>query len=157
MSEDIGSLLTSVREATSAMVDARGDADEKARVAIEAVERELLKALDGESLRGLADLGDGVHGLRVGVEGSANAKLPKTGRAVPVLEAKGLLVVATMFDTGRAFIQRAPRGVIRASLLLPYMRVVELALGLHVRSADMRSAEFRRVSALADRVVAIMR
>lgn len=152
---DFGVALSALRDATSAMVTSREDADEKAREAVEAVEASLIFALGREALRGLPDLGDGIHGLRIGVEGSQFAKLPR-GRSVLVLDSKGMLVWATMFASGTAFVQRAPRALIRASILVPYMGAVGRALDLHLRSAETRTEEFRHISALGEKIAAAM-
>ncbi len=152
---ELGEVLSLVEEATSAMVEARLEADERARQAIEAVETKVVDALAGEALRGLPDLGDRVFGLRVGVDGSAHAKLPR-GRPCMVFDAKGMLVVATLFDGGTAFVQRAPKGTIRASLLVPYLHSVHTALGIHVRSATSRTQEFHRISDLSKRIASSM-
>ncbi len=154
-SGDFGAALTAVRSATESMVARRKDADARAQDAIEAVERQLVSVLGGEVLRGLPDLGDGIYGLRIGVEGSAFAKLP-VGRPVLVLEARGLLVMATLFASGAGFTQRAPRGTLRASALIPYVRAVSVAVDAHLQSADRRSAEFVRVSELSDKIARAM-
>lgn len=79
---DFGDVIDALKIATSAtreMVASRDDADEAARKAVDVVERALVRALDGEALRGLPDLG-GVIGLRVDTQASAFAPLV---RAVP--------------------------------------------------------------------------
>lgn len=137
------------------MVESREEADRKARAAVELVERKLLLALDGESIRGMPDLGDRVYGIRVGVEGSQFAKLSPRTVGCLVLDQHGMLVIATMTGAS-AFVQRAPRGMIRASLFVPYMRAVRFALEAHLRQANRREAEFRRVRELAEKVAAAM-
>jgi hypothetical protein len=137
------------------MVANRERADEKARDAIEMVEVAIREALGGETLRGLPDLGDRVFGLRVGVDGSAHARIPPK-RPVLVLEAKGLLVLATISEKGTAFYQKAPRSMLKASLLVPYMRAVGTALRIHLEAAEKRAAEFARVVDLSGRVAAVL-
>lgn len=148
---DFGPLLKEVDEATAAMIGNRSDADAKVQEAIAAFETLVVEVLRGETLRALPDLGGRVFGLRVGVEGSAFAKLP-TGRACIVLEAKGQLVLATAFSATSGHVQKLPKHFVRASLLVPYLRAANLALEIHVGAAKERGAEFRRVADLAERV-----
>jgi hypothetical protein len=135
---------------TAALKDARGAADEKAREAILKIERRIEEALAGETLRGLPDLGDRVYGLRVGVEGSMNARLPQA-RAVLVVDARGRLVLASRHG-GAAFVQHPPRSMVVASILDSYIRTVGEALRLHMASALVRRDCFVRIEALASRI-----
>lgn len=150
---DFGDVIDALKTATTAtreMVASRSDADEAARKAIEIVERALVRALDGEALRGLPDLG-GVQGLRVDPQASAFTPLPRMRPAL-LLDTHGLLVVSTRFRS-TSHVQRAPRGVVRASHLVPYLHAVCHALTIHEKSAQDRTATFRRVRDLAGRVV----
>lgn len=136
------------------MVRRRVDADARARDAIDLIQRRLVEALGGEPLRGMPDLGDHIYGMRVGHDVATGARLPRD-RAVLVLESRGLLVMAMLY--GRAgFVQKAPRGVIRASDLDPYVRVVSLALAEHLRLVETRGEEFLRVSALSDKITLLL-
>lgn len=136
------------------MVDRRMEADAKAREAVDLVERKLVQALDGESLRGSPNLGDKVFGFRVGVEGSQFAKLPKAAKCL-VLDQHGMLIFVTTHG-GTAMVQRAPRGLVRASVLVPYVRAVKTAIDLHLRRVPQRSAEFERMTQLAAKIAAAM-
>ena len=137
------------------MVVNRIEADEKALAAIELVEARLVEAIGQEHLRGLPDLGAKVYGLRVDVEGSSFARLPPK-RTCLVLDSTGMLVAATLHGKDVAFVQRAPRGMIRASTFVPYMRAVEAALGLHKRHAERRGEEFRKIALLSSRIAEAM-
>lgn len=149
-------VLEAVRTATEAMVYRRSEADEKAGEAIDLVEKSLVAALGGEVLRGMSDLGDRVFGMRVSIDGSLSAKLPANGSAHLVLNHHGMLVLASMHGAGTSFVQRPPRAMLRASILVPYMRAVREACALHVRAADRRAAEFGKISDLAGRIGAVV-
>jgi hypothetical protein len=149
--EELVETLKQVSVVTRDMTQARTGADDAARSAVDAVERELVRALDGEVLRGLPHLGDRVFGLRVSSDASAFSRLPN-GKSVLVLDSRGLLVVATKFPNGTVFVQRAPRGMVRASELEAYLNVVSHGLDVHLKSAQDRTATFLRVSDLAGRV-----
>lgn len=153
---DIGSVLNAVKEATEAMVSKRAEADAKAADAIQVMERSLALVLRGEVLRGLPDLGGRTFGLRIGVEGSAFAKLVP-GKPTLILDAHGMLVVATLLPNGTTFAQKAPHSFARASILVPYVRAVQQALEGHRRSAASRTGQFQRISALSTRIAEAVR
>ena len=149
--EEVIEALKLATKATREMVESRQDADDAARKAVDAVERALVHALNGEALRGLPDLGCGIYGLRVDPQASAFAPLPRS-RPCLVLDAHGMLTVSTRIGTA-AHAQRAPRGVVRASHLVPYLHAVCHALGNHEKSAQVRADAFRKVRDIAGRVV----
>jgi hypothetical protein len=155
---DFGSVLSLMREATVAMVERRDEADAKAKEAISAIESALISVLNGEAMRGLTDLGGKIYGLRIGVDGSAFARLP-VGKPTLILDAHGMLVVATLVSNGSSFVQRAPigGGLIRASLLVPYVRAVQTAIDTHTRSARQRTREFEKILKFSRKIDEIMR
>lgn len=148
---DFGAVLTAVKNATEAMVARRQEADARAHEAIQAIERSIVLVLGGETMRGLPDLGSRIFGLRIGVEGSAFAKLP-VGKPTLIIDAHGMLVVATVFANGNTFTQKAPHTMVRASILVPYVRAVQMALDAHCQSAEQRGREFRRIVELSERI-----
>ena len=113
------------------------------------------KALDGETMRGMPDLGDRTFGLRVGVEGSAFSRLPKN-RRVLILDAKGRLLAAILFPEG-VFTEDPEEGEVVASVLEAYLNAVQRGIELHLRSATSRTETFERVSALAAKVADALR
>lgn len=136
------------------MKNARSRADEEARKAIARVEQALCAALSGETLRGLPDLGDRVFGLRIAVEGSAFARLPRN-RRVLILDAKGQLRAATLFPEGVHAEAPEPSEVV-ASVLEPYLKTVQRGIELHLQSATKRTEVFERIASLASKLATVL-
>lgn len=139
-----------VRASTSGMKAARARADARAREAIARVEASLREALDGETLRGLPEIGGRVFGLRVGAEGSAFARLPRN-RRVLILDSKGQLRAATMFQEG-VHVEAPDEREVVASVLDPYLRAVQRGIELHLRSATERTEVFERIAVVSSKL-----
>lgn len=139
-----------VKESTCGLKHARGRADAEARAAIARLEKSLAEALDGESLRGLPELGGRVFGMRVGVEGSAYARLPRN-RRVLIVDVKGRLRAATLFPEG-VYVEAPAEGEVVASVLDPYVKAVQRGIELHLQSATKRTEVFERIAALASKL-----
>lgn len=147
-------LVARAGEATAGLKRARLAADAGAREAIFAVQKKLVEALAGETMRGLPDLGGRIFGLRLDAEGSAYARL-QSGRPTPILEAKGHLVLASVHGK-EGFVQAVPTPMVTASLLEPYLRAVTRAIGLHLEGAGSRRRAFERMSDLAGRITSAL-
>lgn len=141
-----------VIRATSEMKAARSHADESAAEAIEEIERRVAAALDREILMGLPDMGDRVYGVRVGADVSAFAKVPRGAPPCLAIDRHGMLVAVSITAGGTAFVQRAPRGMIKAGILEPYMSAMALAIDVHVRSAERRTEQFEIIRNIAERI-----
>ncbi len=151
--EGLNELVALSEASTRHLQESRAEADGKAREAIGAIERKLVEALNGETLKGLPDLGDRVFGLRVDVEGSAFAKIPRD-RSVLILDVHGHLGIAR-WCRNTIFVQvPPPAALVVASLLSPYLRVVSRAIGVHLVAAEKRTASFEKVTELASRLCA---
>ena len=137
------------------MKTARARADEDARAAIARVEKSLVEALGGETLRGLPELGDRVFGLRVEAEASAFARLPRN-RRVLILDAKGRLRAATLFPEGAHVEEPETHREVVASVLDPYLRTVQRGIELHLSSATKRTEVFDKIAALAAKLATVL-
>lgn len=143
-----------VRTSTRGMKNARAQADEEAKATIARVEKSLHEALDGETLRGLPELGGRVFGLRIEVEGSSFARLPRN-RRVLILDAKGQLRAAILFPEG-AHIESPDDREVVASVLDAYLRTVQRGIALHLQSASRRTETFERVAALSRKLATVL-
>ena len=139
-----------MKASTSGMKTARELADSEARAAIARVEKALVEALDGEAMRGLPELGGRVFGLRVEVEASTFARLPRN-RRVLILDRFGCLRAATLFPEG-AHVEGPEEGEVVASTLDPYLRTVQRGIALHLESATKRTEAFTKIAALAAKI-----
>lgn len=143
-----------VKTTTANMKRARAWADDEARAAIMRVERSLREALDGETLRGLPELGGRVFGLRVEVEGSSFARLPRN-RRVLILDTKGQLRAAILFPEG-VHLEAPDEKEVVASVLEAYLKTVQRGIELHLRSTTKRTEAFVRVAALAAKLATVL-
>ena len=143
-----------VRSSTTGMKAARHVADEEARKAIARVEASLSEALEGETLRGLPELGGRVFGLRVGVEGSMFARLPRN-RRVFIVDNRGRLMCATLFPEG-VFVEKPDDREVVASTLVPYLSTVQRGMTLHMESATKRTEQFTRIASLANKISTVL-
>lgn len=144
-----------VKQSTRGMKAARVMADNAARLTIKRLEKELEEALDGETLRGLPDLGGRVFGLRVEVEGSTFARLPRN-RRVLILDVRGQLRAATLFPEG-VYVEPPDEEEVVASVLEPFLRAVQRGMTLHSQSANKRAEAFIKIAALADKLASALR
>lgn len=144
--------MEALARAVEELVRNRELADDAARDAIREIENALVVALQGETMRGLPDLGGKVFGVRVDPQASAFAPLPQR-RTVLVLEAKGQLCAVSRHGS-EAFVARAPRSMVVASVLVPFIRAVGHAISLHLSAIGRRNAEFTKIADIARRICA---
>lgn len=147
--------------ATAEHVDTRGDAREVAVVAIRAVEREVLTALGGAQLRGMADLMAGVglpwRGAHLRKK-DLNESLPMDGRPCFAVSEHGQLVwVSRDVDNYDGFALK-PRVTevlddeLRAEDLVEVVRNLARVLARHAERAGASAARYAEVLDLAARL-----
>src|SRR5580704_11578514 len=161
LTELLVAAMARIPEAQERVAIARGDARERAILAIRAIEGALLEALEGEHLRGLLNLGDRVekfHGVRVR-HGDAKATLSLTSDERPlVLGKEGLLVFARWAYGGegrrdRIEIEAAQDDELLVEDLESMIRTVRAVVEGHVAALGRTSDKFRQIVGLADLVL----
>lgn len=156
-------LFSATRSASQDLEEKRLIANEEAKQAIEAIEGQLLEAIDYDKLRGMPNLlPDGFrpfYAMRVNVEGPRSTYLPRDGRTVLVLTDTGMLLNAAWRRVGdlieaETFLLKDRD--YRADLLDPYISAVQEALQGHLARTERRVDAYERASALAQKIAGVV-
>lgn len=148
-------------EATREHADSRTDAREVAVAAIRATEREVINALDGAQLRGMADLMGGVGVSWKGAhlrKKNLDEALPMDGKACLAVSEFGQLVFVQRDVENYDGIALRPRVTpvldeeLRAEDLVEVVRALARVLARHADRADASAARYAEVLDLAARL-----
>lgn len=136
------------------MSAARERADEAAAHAIAMVEQDVFDLLGNDRFLDAPELGGRFRGYRVG-DGSVFAALPLK-QAKLAIDGTGLLVVVTTFGPETHHVQRAPRSMVLARVLAPYIEAMKTALERHAAACEARGVKFENIRARAGRICAAL-
>jgi hypothetical protein len=149
-------LLEDTAAASAALRLTRERTRVSAVAAIRRLERALVEALDGETLKGLREIAPGYSAARV--RGSDDSlPEPKTfeayGRSVLVVDATGDLVMATRRRVGGVCVRRATDEDLLLEDVESVARVFTRVLTEHVERARRSAEKFDALDVLARKIV----